>query len=173
MFRVIERKGSGSIQQRVFDPMLKAESDTGAAAVRRSAEVNRHNYKFRYLGLDPSGAAYVFAAEPITASRYLFRGKVWIDCEDYGVRKVEGEPAQQPSFWVRKTHFVHQYEKFGRFWFPVSNRTEVELRLLGRSRFGIDYFQHQWEERRETAADGRPELADPAADARAELEVMP
>jgi hypothetical protein len=152
MFRVIERSGSGSVQKRVFDPMLKAEGDTGAAAARQAAEINRRNYNFRFLGLDPSERVYLFAAEPLSSNRYLFRGKLWIDCDEYAVRKIEGEPAQQPSFWIRKTHFVHQYAKFGRFWFPLSNRTEVELRLLGRSQFSIEYFQHQWQERIDAAA---------------------
>jgi MoaA/NifB/PqqE/SkfB family radical SAM enzyme len=74
MFRVIERSGSGSVQKRVFDPMLKAEGDTGAAAARQAAEINRRNYSFRFLGLGPertglpvcSGAAQL---KPIPVSR--------------------------------------------------------------------------------------------------------
>lgn len=145
-FQVIERNGSASVQRRVFDAMLKAESDTGPAAMRRTVEINRLNYSFRFVELDTSTGAFLFEAEPRSASRYLFRGKVWIDRDDCAVRRIEGEPAQRPSFWVRKTHFVHQYGKFGRFWFPLSNHTEVELRLLGKSEFSIEYFDHAWQE---------------------------
>ncbi len=146
-FRALDRSGSGSVQKKVFEPMLKAEIETATTAVRQASEVHRRNYTFAFVGFDPALNAYIFSAEPRTASRYLFRGQVWIDPDDYGIRRIEGEPAQRPSFWVRKTHFVHQYGKFGRYWFPLSNRTEVELRLLGKSEFSIEYFEHQWHER--------------------------
>jgi hypothetical protein len=151
-FRVLERSGSGSVQKKVFDPMLKAEADTAAVAVRQAAELHRRNYCFQFLGFDAEERAYVFAAEPRTANRYLFRGRVWIDPDDYAVRKIEGEPAQRPSFWVRKTHFVHLYGRYGHYWFPLSNQTEVELRLLGRSEFSIEYFDHQWRPRVDATA---------------------
>jgi hypothetical protein len=150
-FQVLGRSGSASVQKRVFDAMLEAESETGPAAARRTAEINRQNYSFRFLEIDRSNHAFLFEAAPRTDSRYLFRGKVWIDGDDCAVRRIEGEPAQRPSFWVRKTHFVHQYGKFGRFWFPLSNHTDVELRLLGRSEFSIEYFDHSWQERADAA----------------------
>jgi hypothetical protein len=50
---------------------------------------------------------------------------------------------------------VHDYAKFGDFWFPVHNRTEVELRLFGRSTMGIDYFDYDWQPRPESARSGQ------------------
>ncbi len=151
-FQMVARSGSTSVQKRVFEPMLKAESETGLASFRKTAEINRGNYSFRFLGLDDKHGAFLFEAAPRSVSRYLFVGKIWIDVEDCAVRRIEGEPAQRLSLWVRKTHFVHQYGKFGRFWFPLSNRTEVELRLLGHSEFSIEYFDHTWQEKVDAVA---------------------
>ena len=144
-FTVLERSGSQSVYKRVFQPMMEAEQASGVASIREASEISRRNYNFEFLGFEAESHAYIFRAEPRTGNRYLFRGKVWIDADDYAVRRVEGEPAQKPSFWVRRTHFVHEYAKFGEFWFPVRNRTEVDLRLLGHSTFSIDYSEHAWQ----------------------------
>ncbi len=152
-FTVIGRSGSESVCTRVFRPMFEAERANAVESARQAAEISRRNYDFHFLAVDEADHAYVFTAAPRTGNRFLFRGKVWVDATDYAVLRVEGEPAQRPSFWVRHTHFVQEYGKFGHFWFPLRNRTEVELRLLGHSTFTIDYFDHKWEQA-ETASPG-------------------
>jgi hypothetical protein len=144
-FRVIERSGSASIDQRVFLPLLEAERANARSPAREAVEICRRNYSFTFESFDHTAQVYVFGAAPRTNNKYLFRGRIWVDAEDFAIKRVEGEPAQRPSFWVLKTHFVHEYGKFGDFWFPVRHRTEVELRLLGHSTLSIDYFDYQWQ----------------------------
>jgi hypothetical protein len=143
-FEVKERSGSGSVHKRVFTPLLETEVSNAGKHTREAAEVSRRNYTFKFVEYDPAAGAYVFAAEPLTQNKLLFRGKVWIDAKDFAVQRIEGEPAQRPSFWTRRTRFVHEYGKFGNFWFPVSNRTEVDLLFFGKSRMAIDYFEYSW-----------------------------
>ncbi len=57
--------------------------------------------------------AYVIEAIPKREDKSLFRGRIWVDTEDYALARVEGEPAKNPSFWTRKVHFVQQYYKAG------------------------------------------------------------
>lgn len=144
-YRIVERGGSGSIHSRVFDPLLKAEVAATNRAAREASDVSGRNYIFTYSHFDEEARAYVFDAEPRTNNKYLFRGRVWVDANDFAVQRIEGEPAQRPSFWVRRTHFVRRYAKFGDFWFPVSLESDAEVRLIGHSKLAIDYFQYQWE----------------------------
>jgi len=144
-FRVVERGGSASIDRRVFAPMIETERVNSLSPVGESAEISTRNYTFAYEGYDAALGAYTFRAEPQSKNKYLFRGKVWINGRDFAVQRIEGEPAQKHSFWIRRTKFVHEYANFGGFWFPVSNRTVVELRLLGRSTLNIDYFDYDWQ----------------------------
>ena len=62
--------------------------------------------------------AYVIGAVPKRSDKYLFRGRVWVDAEDYAVVRVEGQPAKTASFWIHSTHFIAQYQKSGPFWYP-------------------------------------------------------
>jgi hypothetical protein len=144
-YRVVERGGSGSIHSRVFDPLLKAEVANTNQAAREASEVSSRNYVFTYSHFDEEAQAYVFDVAPRTNNKFLFRGRVWIDANDFAAQRIEGEPAQRPSFWVRRTHFVRRYAKFGDFWFPVSLESDAEVRLIGHSKLGINYFHYQWE----------------------------
>ncbi len=144
-FRVVERGGSGSIQNRVFVPMVETERVNARSPAREATEISTRNYTFTYQGYDAAAQAHIFLATPHNDNKYLFRGKVWISADDFAIQRIEGEPAKNQSFWIRKTRFVHEYQKFGGFWFPVSNRTVVELKIFGRSVMNIDYFGYAWE----------------------------
>ncbi len=146
-FQIIERGGSRTVERQVFVPLLETERANARLPARNDVVISRDNYTFNFEGFDATARAYVFKAEPRTRNKYQFRGKVWVDAEDFAVQRVEGEPAQRPSFWIRRTHFVHKYAKFGEFWLPVSNRTEVELRVFGRAGVGIDYYDYDWKPR--------------------------
>ncbi len=143
-WHILEKGGSGSIHSRVFEPLLKAEVESATPSGRAATDVNRQNFTFRFVNFDEAARAYVFDAEPRTKNKYLFRGRIWIDGADFAIQRVEGEPAQRPSWWVKKTHFVREYAKFGDFWLPVRHRTQVELRLLGSSTMDIDYTDYRW-----------------------------
>ncbi len=123
--RVIERDGSEDVQKRVFKNMLKAEQGAALPSARESLDICRRNYDFAFLEYDPSAGACVLMADPRTPSRFLFRGKIWVDLRDLAIQRVQGEPAQRPSLWISRTRFLVHYAKFGDFWFPVSNLTAV------------------------------------------------
>jgi len=144
-FRVLERGGSRSVERRVFVPMLEIEQVNSRSPARESVDICRRNYAFDFREFDTTAHAYVFQVEPRTSNKYLFRGRIWVNADDFAIQRIEGELAQRPSFWVRRTHFVHEYAKFGIFWFPVRNQTDVNLRFFGRSTMGIDYFDYEWQ----------------------------
>jgi len=52
--------------------------------------------------------------------------------------RIEGQPARNPSFWIRSVHFVHTYEKVGPFWFASATRTKSEIRIFGSSELTIE-----------------------------------
>jgi len=143
-FRVLESAGSRAILARVIEPLLQSEREAARQQERKDVDISRQNYLFACAGIDERNGAYIFVVEPRTANKYLLRGKIWIDKQSFGIVRIEGEPAKSPSFWVRKTRIVHQYAHFGDFWFPISNRTEVELRVFGKSTLSIDYYGYEW-----------------------------
>lgn len=144
-FQVVERRGARELERRVFHPRMEAERVTAHEPEQAATAICRRNYVVRRLIYDAAGGAYVFEVETRSSNPYLFRGKIWVDDQDFAVRRIEGEPAQRPSPWVRSTRFVHEFAKFGDFWLPVRHRSEVDLAVFGRSSMGIDYFEYKWE----------------------------
>ncbi len=39
--------------------------------------------------------------EPQTNNKLLFRGRIWVDAEDFAVVRIEAVPAKNPSFWTK------------------------------------------------------------------------
>jgi hypothetical protein len=139
-FRIRQRSGSKPVQLMVIEPLMAAETDSVKA--RRDVDITRRNYDFRFASFDEEARVYIFRVQPRTANPYLFRGTVWIDAETFAVRRIEGEPAKSPSFWVKRSHFVHEYAPLGEFWLPARLTSEAELRIFGRSQLSITYTEY-------------------------------
>jgi hypothetical protein len=144
-FVVVERGGSGAVQDRVFEPLLKVERETAREKIRPLVDLARENYDFKFLRYDEKAGAYVFQASPRGPSQYLLRGTIWVNAEDFGVQRIEGEPEKKPSMLVRSVRFVHEFARFGEFWFPVRHRSVTELHLFGRATLEIDYYNYRWQ----------------------------
>jgi hypothetical protein len=142
--QVQSEKGSKFISRKVIDKLIEAEVDAAKDANRDQTQMTPDNYVFRQTGADVIGGreCYVFEVAPKLAKKYLMRGSVWIDAEDFAIVRMEGSPAKNPSFWTRKTHFVRSYQKHGVFWLPASTESDSELLIAGKSTLRIDYSNY-------------------------------
>jgi hypothetical protein len=91
---------------------------------------------------------YVLEARPRNKNKFLFRGRIWVNATDFAITRVEGEPAQNPSWWTVKTDFKRSYQKIGDFWLPESNASETKVRILGTAVLTISYGEYQITETR-------------------------
>jgi hypothetical protein len=149
-FRVLEVSGPAALRKLVFQRMLDTEAKSSASGeAQAGARISRTNYLFKLADeVEVEGRRqYVLEATPKAASPVLFRGRVWVDAETLAIVKIEGEPARNPSFWVRKTHFVHEYKRVGPQWLASANRSESEIRVFGRSAVTIEYGEYRLDER--------------------------
>jgi len=118
---------------------MKIQGYAGVASARTA--LTPVNYTFALLGEEvvDGRQCYLLHVEPRVASKFLYRGTACVDAEDYAVVQIEAEPAQNPSFWIRKTDIHHTYSKTGQFWLPQHNRSESAVRLGGTAVLTIDY----------------------------------
>jgi len=139
-FSILSEEGSGSIRKRVFHKLLSEETEASRHETRNSTRLTPANYDFQFVGQEKleTGPAYVLAVSPKTANKYLIDGKIWVDANDYSIVRIEGQPARNPSFWVRKVHFVHTYERVWAFWFASATHTTSEIRIFGSSELTIE-----------------------------------
>ena len=143
-FETVSTSGWGGAQKHVFPRLLEAETDASRPGLRDRSRIIPENYRFTLEGTKhiDGRTVYVISIQPKTANKYLMRGRIWIDAEDYAITHTEGEPARNPSFWIKRVHFVHNYGKQGSFWFPVSDRSVTDVRIFGNTEVTIDYFDY-------------------------------
>jgi hypothetical protein len=145
-FEILEQSGPGPVRNKVFKRMIESEAEANTGAERDATRISPQNYTFRLLDSDvlDGRKCLVLDAEPKTKNKFLFRGKVWVDVQDWAVAKIEASPAQKPSVWVRKTSFVHRYRKFGDQWLAVSNDSVSEVMVFGKTEIRIEYADYQF-----------------------------
>src|ERR1022692_396848 len=144
-FKVTSQKGSKLIIDRVFKRLLESEKEAAEPAMHARTLLNRDNYDFALIGFESSdkGSQYVLDVYPKEKSKYVYRGKVWIDAADFAVTRIDAEPAQNPSFWTKKNEVHHEYMKVQNFWLPKRNESVSYIRLGGRATLTIDYSNYR------------------------------
>jgi outer membrane lipoprotein-sorting protein len=144
-FSVLSQTGSKFIIDRVFKKLLEGEQEAANEENRRNTALTTENYDFTSAGYENTaeGERYVLNLLPKTRNKYLYRGKIWVDAKDFAVVRIEGEPAKNPSFWIKKTEVKHRYVKVNDFWLPAENHTESVIRLGGRAILSIQYKDYR------------------------------
>jgi len=157
-FETVSSSGWGAARKHVFPRLLEAEAEASTEGLRERSRIIPENYSFELAGTDNVGGrpAYVLEIAPKTSNKYLMRGKIWVDAEEYAIVRTEGTPAKNPSFWIKNVHFVHTYEKQGQFWFPVFDRSVTDARIFGATEVSIDYFDYAPNLFRETSQGRMP-----------------
>jgi hypothetical protein len=144
-FKVVSQSGSKLVLNRVFKKLMEGEKEAAQPAMSVKTQLNRDNYKFELVGYEPSktGGQYVLRVNPKSNSKYVYRGKVWVDGTDFAVTRIEAEPAQNPSFWTKKSEIHHEYKKVQDFWLPAKNESVSYIRLGGRATLTIEYKDYR------------------------------
>jgi outer membrane lipoprotein-sorting protein len=140
-FHVVSETGSKFIIEHIFKKLLEGEREATNEENRRHTALSTENYDFTSAGYEaaPDGGQYVLNLLPKTKNKFLYRGKIWVDAADFAVVRIEGEPAKNPSFWIKETGVQHRYVKVNGFWLPAENHTESVIRLGGTATLSIEY----------------------------------
>jgi len=117
------------------------DSEAEASRDRASTALNSANYRFQLSGTDQLDGhpTYILQVEPLKKSKFLYRGRVWVDAADYAVVRIEVQPAQNPSFWISSTQIENFNSKTNGIWLPQRNRSESKIRIGGTAVLTIDY----------------------------------
>jgi len=141
-FTIVSSTGSKLILNRVFHRLLESEEQAGDLSNRKHTELGPDNYIFSLAGTE--GTNYVLNVEPKVESRFLYRGKIWVDANDFAVTRIEAQPARNPSFWTTKSVIHHTYQKVDNyFYMPKENKTVTNVRLGGVATLTIEYLSYQ------------------------------
>jgi outer membrane lipoprotein-sorting protein len=144
-FSVVSQSGSKFVIDHVFKKLLEGEQEAANEENRRNSALTTENYDFTSAGYEttPEGPEYVLNLLPKTKNKFLYRGRIWVDAKDFAVVRIEGEPAKNPSWWIKTTEVKHRYVKVDDFWLPAENHTESVIRLGGRAILSIEYKDYK------------------------------
>ncbi|MFY9912691.1 MAG: hypothetical protein WAK56_22835, partial [Candidatus Sulfotelmatobacter sp.] len=102
-FKVVSQTGSTFLINHIFKRLLESEQEFLNDQNQRQATLNTENYEFTLAGYDstPSGGEYILNLLPRKRNKFLYHGKIWVDANDFAVVRIEGEPCQNPSMWIK------------------------------------------------------------------------
>jgi hypothetical protein len=142
-FRIVSQSGSGFLCEKVLKRAVDSEKE--ASQDKGSTALTPTNYRFQLAGNEvvAERPAYILDVQPLTPSKFLYRGRIWIDAADFAVVKMETEPAKNPSFWISRTLIHSTSTKTDGFWLPQQLRSETKVRLGGTAVLTIDYGSYE------------------------------
>jgi hypothetical protein len=145
-FVVLSQSGSKVLTDRVIKKLIEEEKSAFQPENQQRTALNEINYAFVLNGCEMTerGPEYVLEVDPKEKSKYLYKGKIWVDAIDFAVRKIEAEPAKNPSFLIKQTKIEQQYKKVDQFWLPASNHSVSSVRLGGHANLTILYDNYRW-----------------------------
>jgi hypothetical protein len=154
-FHIMSQSGSKILGEKVLKRAMDSEKE--ASEDGEATALTPENYRFQLLrneSLD-GRPAYILSVEPLKESKFLYRGKVWVDATDFAVAKIEAAPAKNPSFWISRTLIRYTSAKTGNFWLPQRSRSESKIRIGGTAVLNIDYgaYQINWDKPNSGGAD--------------------
>jgi len=147
-FKILTSSGWSGARKHVFPKLLEAEAEASRPGNPEDSRVTPQNYSFSLLRTEEVDGriAYVISVTPKKENKYLMRGTVWIDAEDFAIVRMEGAPAKNPSFWIKSVQFAHKYEKHGSLWLAASDDSVSDVRIFGPTELRVDYFDYVFNE---------------------------
>jgi hypothetical protein len=127
------RQAQGSDRgEKIVRRVLEHESQMASRSAQ--SEFTPDNYQFALLGQETvqQKRCYVLQLTPKRSSTDLINGKAWVDAESFLLRRVQGQPAKNPSWWIKNVDLTIEYGSAAGIWLPVATQAHAELRLLGR-----------------------------------------
>jgi hypothetical protein len=136
---VVRSEGSELIRMRVFNKILEAEREANQS--KHEVDITPANYNFTLIGNQDCGGrpCYHLRITPKHRSKYSINGHIWVDAEDGAMVRLQGSPAQRPSFWTLNTEIERQYRRIDGVWLCVDMESTSDIVIAGRSTLRVDY----------------------------------
>ncbi|MGH9600402.1 MAG: hypothetical protein ACRD27_11105 [Terracidiphilus sp.] len=142
-FRIVSQSGSAFLREKVLKRAVDSEEE--ASVDKGSSALTPANYRFQLDGVEKLNGrpAYVLDVAPVKLAKFLYRGKIWVDAEDFALVRIEAAPAKSPSFWIDRTEIDYSNAMTGGFWLPQRIRSQTWVRIGGTAVMTIDYGVYQ------------------------------
>jgi hypothetical protein len=109
------------------------DHETSMATHADTHIVNRANYDISLMGRESLDGhdCYVLQLVPRREAVELVRGKAWVDTRDFQIRRIAGQTAKNPSFWIKNLNVTLNYGEVNGIWVQTFSKAVADLRLVG------------------------------------------
>jgi outer membrane lipoprotein-sorting protein len=125
------KKSTGGMAENVVRKALEHESTM--ARNPGLGSITPDNYDFELQGKSALGdrLCYVLKIKPKRQTKDLINGFVWVDAERFMVRRAEGKPSKNPSWWVKDVQVRVEYNDVNGVWLQTRSTATAKIRLAG------------------------------------------
>jgi hypothetical protein len=136
-YEVLEERGADGMYRWALHKVMQAE--VTASKSEQMLALTTQNYTAELVGRDQKDGhdCFLLNITPKRKSKYLLKGKAWIDVTEFGLVRMEGRPTESLSFWVGKPYITQSFAKVGPYWLLSNNTSLVDARFVGRMEFSI------------------------------------
>jgi hypothetical protein len=124
-------QSSGGMAEGVVKRALEHEVEIAKSP--RQHEITPDNYDFAYAGeaACADSRCYVLTLAPKRNCKDLVKGRALVDKNTYLIRRVQGELAKNPSWWVKKAVVQVDYGNIQGMWLQLGSIADAKLRMMG------------------------------------------
>jgi len=150
--------GTGGIGERILRDVLAHE--TSAPKDTRRRELSLENYDFQLINERSleGHRCFVLRVAPKREEKDLIRGQIWVDVQNYRIRRIEGKTVKSPSWWIRDLSILVTFADVGGMWLQTSIEAVANVRFKGQYTMvsrDLEYFSGEYatpETRRDAGA---------------------
>ena len=123
---------SGGMGEKVLRDVLSKETEPAKDAQKK--EITRENYNFQLVGEESLDGkrCYLLGLTPKREDKDLIKGKIWVDAETYNIRRLEGSPVKNPSWWIHDLNILMQFAEVDGMWLRTSLHAVANVRFKGK-----------------------------------------
>jgi Outer membrane lipoprotein-sorting protein len=96
-------------------------------------EISPANYDFTLIGRDTIDGhdCYLLGLTPKREAVELVRGRAWVDSTTFNIRRIQGQTAKNPSFWIKNLNVTLNYGEVSGVWIQTSTQAIADVRIAG------------------------------------------
>jgi hypothetical protein len=124
----------GGMGEKFLRDVLDHETEKKDARETARREFSPDNYSFSLAGSENLDGRKCFVLEmnPRHDGKDLLRGRVWVDAENFNIRRVEGNPSKSPSWWIRDLHILMSFSEVDGMWLRTFTQAVANVRFKGK-----------------------------------------
>ena len=143
-YTVVNQSGSDKLIG-IINSVMASEARASVPPENALHEVSAANYRVRLLGTEAveGHTCYVLALTPRFKSKNLIVGKAWVDAENFGIVRLDGQFAASVSLLVGAPRLREDFVEVNGFWLPGHVHSVTSSFLLGPTELEIVFSNYQ------------------------------